>query len=83
MDDPDNIEGRRILKQKNVPGYDKSLYGCERTTVTSRDGRTKIPISLVYRKDVMKEHVTSGDPVPVHLYGRCAEKELMYAMAVP
>lgn len=82
MDDPDNIENRRVLKQKNVPGYDKSVYGCERTTVTSRDGRTEIPISLVYRKDVMEEHVASGKTVPVHLYGECASPRSEYAIPV-
>mmetsp|Transcript_27427 Transcript_27427/g.60932 ORF Transcript_27427/g.60932 Transcript_27427/m.60932 type:complete len:990 (-) Transcript_27427:1315-4284(-) len=69
MDDPDNVDARRVLKQKNVPGYDKSLYGCERTTVTARDGSTEIPVSLVYRKDVMEKHTASGRTVPVHLYG--------------
>lgn len=69
MDDPENVDGRRVLKQKHVPGYDKSLYGCERTTVTARDGSTEIPVSLVYRRDVIEEHVASGRTVPAHLYG--------------
>ena len=40
---------RRLLKQREVPGYDPSLYTSERRYATARDG-TKIPISLVYKK---------------------------------
>ena len=60
---------RKVLKTKAVPGYEKDLYACDRTTVLSRDGRTEIPVSMVYRKDVMEEHVASGKPVHTHLYG--------------
>jgi oligopeptidase B len=66
MSDPSR---RRVLKAKRVPGYDRSQYGCDRTFVPSRDGRTQIPVSLVYRKDVMETHLASGEPVHVHLYG--------------
>jgi oligopeptidase B len=52
-----------------VPGYNRSLYGCDRLSVTSRDGKTQIPISIVYRKDVMEEHQETGKPVATHLYG--------------
>jgi oligopeptidase B len=65
----DDTSDRNVLKEKQVPGYDKELYACDRITVTSRDGKTEIPVSLVYRKDVMEEHVASGKPVPTHLYG--------------
>lgn len=61
-------EDRKILKAKTVPGYAKDQYGCDRLTVKSRDGRTDIPISVVYRKDVM-EKVNAGERVPTHLYG--------------
>jgi oligopeptidase B len=67
LNDPSS--DRKVLKERTVPGYDKSLYACERTTVLSRDGQTKIPVSLVYRRDVMEEHKSSGKPVHVHLYG--------------
>lgn len=60
---------RNVVKERNVPGYDKALFGCERTTALARDGKTEIPVSLVYRKDVMKQHDSSGKPVHVHLYG--------------
>ena len=60
---------RTVLKETAVPGYDKSQYQCERKMVLSRDGTTHIPISMVYRKDVMELHQSSNQPVPVHLYG--------------
>lgn len=59
---------RTVVKERNVPGYQKSRYDCERITVTARDG-TEIPVSLVYRKDVMEEHLKEGKPVHTHLYG--------------
>lgn len=60
---------RTVVKEKNVPNYDKAKYGCDRITVKSRDGTTEIPVSIVYRQDVMDEFKTSGKPVHVHLYG--------------
>jgi oligopeptidase B len=60
---------RRLIKEKPVPGYDRSLYGCDRTFVTSRDGKARIPVSMVYRRDVMERHASTGEPVHVHLYG--------------
>jgi oligopeptidase B len=65
----DDTSNRKVLKERQVPGYDKELFACDRITVTSRDGKTEIPVSLVYRKDVMEEHVASGKPVHTHLYG--------------
>lgn len=64
-----SISQRTVLKQKNVPGYKKEDYGCDRLTVTSRDGTAEIPVSLVYRKDVMEQHISTGQPCPTHLYG--------------
>ena len=64
----DDDTQRTVLKTKSVPGYDKNLYGCERLEVLSRDGKTQIPISVVYRKETM-EKVKAGERVPVHLYG--------------
>lgn len=79
MNDPNNNEKRLVLKQKNVPGYDKPTYGCDRITVTVRDG-TEVPVSMVYRKDVMEKHVSDGTTMPVHLvgygsYGACSEAD--------
>ncbi len=47
---------RTLLKQKRVLGgeFDSDNYVSERIFVTSRDGKTQIPISLVYRKGMQK-----------------------------
>lgn len=60
---------RKVLKEKAVPSYDRSLYNCERTTVLSRDGQTEIPISIVYRKDIHGAATANGETLPTHLYG--------------
>lgn len=60
---------RKVLKTRAVPGYDKELYACVRTTVKSRDGTTEIPVSMVYRKDLVEENVAFGKPTHTHLYG--------------
>jgi len=67
LSDPADLEMRRVLKEKEVPFYDKDSYACERTTVTSRDGKTEIPVSLVYHRDVLQE--MSSGAIPTHLYG--------------
>eukprot|EP00571_Detonula_confervacea_P015724 CAMPEP_0172298280 /NCGR_PEP_ID=MMETSP1058-20130122/1010_1 /TAXON_ID=83371 /ORGANISM="Detonula confervacea, Strain CCMP 353" /LENGTH=739 /DNA_ID=CAMNT_0013007543 /DNA_START=470 /DNA_END=2686 /DNA_ORIENTATION=- len=59
---------RSVLKTQSVPGYDNVLYGTDRLEVLSRDGKTQIPISVVYHKDTMGK-VKDGERVPVHLYG--------------
>jgi Protease II len=69
MNDPNNQEARRVLKAKHVPGYDKADFDCQRTFVTSRDGKTEIPVSIVYRRDAMEQHESTGKPLPVHLNG--------------
>jgi len=47
---------RTLLKQKIVLGgkFDSDNYVSERLFALSRDGKTKIPISLVYRKGLQK-----------------------------
>ncbi|WP_235480402.1 S9 family peptidase [Leifsonia sp. Leaf264] len=56
---------RRLLKQQPVLGhYDASLFEQRREWATAADG-TRIPISLVYRRDL----VTPGEPAPTLLYG--------------
>lgn len=80
MNFPNDITKRRVLKSKTVPGYEKEKYDCDRMMVKSRDGTTEIPISLVYRRDIMDEFVKSGKPVHVHLvgygsYGACSEAD--------
>eukprot|EP00804_Cyclotella_cryptica_P018434 CCRYP_004289-RA/>CCRYP_004289-RA protein AED:0.28 eAED:0.28 QI:84/1/1/1/1/1/2/2306/691 len=63
-----DYDERKVLKAKAVPGYDKELFGCDRLEVPSRDGKTHIPVSIVYRRDTM-DKVKSGESVPLHLYG--------------
>jgi len=80
MGAPNDAEVRNVRKAKNVPGYVKAEYDCQRVTVTSRDGTTEIPVSFVYRRDVMDRHLESGETVPVHLdgygsYGMCCEAD--------
>ena len=64
----DDDTERTVLKAKVVPNYLKNNYGCDRLEVLSRDGKTNIPISVVYRKETMAK-VKAGEQVPVHLYG--------------
>jgi oligopeptidase B len=53
-----------LLKHTEVlGGYDASLYRCERTHATAVDG-TRIPISVVYRKDTPRD-----GSAPALLYG--------------
>jgi oligopeptidase B len=74
LDDPSD---RLALKERQVPGYVKSLYGCERITVLSRDGSTEIPVSLVYRRDTMERHKATGERVPLVLYGKNKDRAIM------
>ena len=56
---------RVLLKQREVPGkgYDQNLYEAKTIYAISRDGDEKIPIYLVYRKDLKKK-----GPQPLLLY---------------
>ena len=65
---PNSDEERLVLYERRVPGYEKDKYQCTRIPIPSRDGRTQIPVSLVYRVSTwtkLKEH---GELVPMHLY---------------
>jgi len=54
-----------LLKQVEIPGgFDRTLYASERVHATALDG-TKVPISLVYRKDSR----TDKNPLYVYAYG--------------
>jgi len=47
---------RKLLKEEPVlGGYDKSNYVVERLWATARDGATRIPVSVVYRKGVPRD----------------------------
>ena len=54
----------RTLKQQPVLDYDPSRLVQRREWVTGDDG-TRIPLSLVYRADLIRE----GEPAPTLLYG--------------
>jgi len=45
---------RRVLKVAPVPGYDPGNYVTERLWAPARDG-TRIPVSVVYRKDTKRD----------------------------
>ncbi|MEW6735795.1 MAG: S9 family peptidase [Acidobacteriota bacterium] len=50
-----DTRSRELLKQTEVlGGYDASLYQSERIYATAQDG-TRVPISLVYRKDLKRD----------------------------
>ncbi len=56
-----------LLKQTEVPGgYDASKYQSERVWATAKDG-VKVPVSLVYRKDMKK--ADGSNPLYVYAYG--------------
>ncbi|MDA9946846.1 S9 family peptidase, partial [Candidatus Marinimicrobia bacterium] len=59
-----DTQEKKLLKQSEVigKGYDQSLYDAETIYATARDGE-KIPVYLVYRKDLKKE-----GPQPLLLY---------------
>ena len=59
---------RTLLKQKQVLGgdFDSDNYVSERIFANSRDGKTQIPISLVYRKDLQKN---GANPLLLNGYG--------------
>jgi oligopeptidase B len=64
-----DVENRtsQLLKQTEVPGgYDATRYGSERLWATARDG-TKVPVSVVYRKDLKK--TDGSNPLYVYAYG--------------
>lgn len=63
----------KTLKVQEIPsGYDPSQYVTERVEITARDG-TKIPVSVVYKKDFKKD----GNG-PLYIYGYGA-----YGIAIP
>ncbi len=55
----------KLVKMNEVPTYDASKYTTERVWAEAADG-VKIPISIVFRKDLKKP---SGNPTLVYGYG--------------
>ncbi len=57
---------QELLKQQEVMGgYDVSKYESKRHMATARDGK-KVPISLVYKKELKREE---GNPLLLYAYG--------------
>jgi oligopeptidase B len=55
-----------LLKQTEIPGgFDRTLYASERVHATAADG-TRVPVSLVYRKDKFEK---GKNPLYVYAYG--------------
>jgi len=54
-----------LLKRTEVPNYDAAKYTSERIFATAKDG-VKVPISLVYRKDVKPRAL---NPLWLYAYG--------------
>ncbi|HEU0054222.1 MAG TPA: S9 family peptidase, partial [Longimicrobium sp.] len=65
--DYDMASRTRVLKKQNevLGGYDPSLYGTERTWARAQDG-TLVPVSLVYRKPLVKD---GKRPMLLYAYG--------------
>jgi oligopeptidase B len=64
--DYDLATGERVLRKRQpVPGYDPALYASERAFATANDG-TRVPISLVYRKDARR---SGAQPLLLYGYG--------------
>ncbi len=61
-----NLKTNQIttVKEKKIPGYNPDFYTTERVLAPSRDGKTMIPISLIYKKDFRK-----NGQAPLFLYG--------------
>lgn len=56
---------RTLLKQQEVKNFDAANYRSERVWVPARDG-VKVPVSLVYRRDLFK---ANSNPLLVYGYG--------------
>ena len=55
-----------LRKQRDVPGYDASLYATERLWAPSRDGK-RIPVTIAWRRDKARPDGTA--PLLVYGYG--------------
>ena len=55
---------RQVLHTQEITGYIKEQYKCDRLEIPCGDGKTTIPVSVVYRKGAMESR-----PHPVHLIG--------------
>ncbi len=61
----------KLLKETEVPNYDRSLYRTDRIRVVARDG-TKVPVSLVWKARTSEDSPAKGlkdGPFPMLLTG--------------
>ncbi|HEY8174549.1 MAG TPA: S9 family peptidase [Gemmatimonadaceae bacterium] len=56
---------RKLLKQQDVFGYDRSQYESKRLWATARDG-TKVPVAIVYKKGTPMD---GSAPMLLYAYG--------------
>ncbi|MEG2890226.1 MAG: prolyl oligopeptidase family serine peptidase, partial [Aeromonas sp.] len=59
---------RTLLKQQAVAGFKAEKYASERLWIDARDG-VKVPVSLVYRKDLFKKDGPGPQRNPLLVYG--------------
>jgi len=59
-----NNKNINILREKEVPNFNKEDYESKRIYAESKDG-TKVPVSIVYKKSLFKKDGTN----PLYLYG--------------
>jgi oligopeptidase B len=62
-----DLRERVLVKEKEVPNYDRALYASERRLAKGHDG-TMIPISLLYRRDLFPDGLDAAQ-APCMLYG--------------
>lgn len=66
---------RRLLKTLEVPGWNPEDYVEERVWVPARDGRTKIPVSLVHRRGASPDGTNPGWLYGYGSYEICSDPE--------
>jgi oligopeptidase B len=57
---------RKLLKENPAPGYTAANYVTERVWAPARDGKTRIPVSLVYKKGFKRDGTA---PMLQYAYG--------------
>ena len=66
---------KRVLKVQPVPGYNPRNYVTERVWTTARDGHTRIPVSLVHRKDFKRDGTAAMLQYAYGSYGASTDPE--------
>ncbi|KAJ3021604.1 hypothetical protein HKX48_008173 [Thoreauomyces humboldtii] len=68
-----NTREMQVVYEEHISGYDQNLYASRRLYATSVDGTT-VPVSLVYRRDLLALNATDPGSIPInpcllHAYG--------------